>query len=203
MFGMIRVRMALALAIAFSAAAAAQQLYRWTDEKGRVHVTDTPPPAGAKDVQSRRIPAAASASQAGANDPYALQVARKSFPVTLYSTPGCEACDEARKLLNARGVPFKEISVNDEKQLEELKKAVGSNSVPSIVVGSTVQKGFEEAIYHRILDAAGYPKTGILPPRSQEEPKAIEPQTEVQPAPESPPAGPYAPGARAQVPQKK
>ena len=30
------------------AAAQAQQLYRWTDEKGRVHITDTPPPASAK-----------------------------------------------------------------------------------------------------------------------------------------------------------
>lgn len=194
---MRRARIALALIIGFGACAAvAQQLYRWTDDKGRVHVTDTPPPPGAKDVQKRGGPRAPSGPQGAGSEPYALQVARKNFPVTFFSTPGCEACNEARKLLNARGVPFKEVSVNDEKQLEELKKAVGSNSVPSIVVGSTVQKGFEEAIYHRILDAAGYPKTGILPPRTQDEPKAVEPQAEVQPAPPEPPTGPYAPGSR-------
>lgn len=194
----------LVLAMA-AATTVAQQLYRWTDDKGRVNITDRPPPPGAKDVQvkggSRDGPGA---SQAPGNEPFALQVARKNYPVTLYSTPGCEACTEARKLLNARGIPFAEISVNDEKELAQLKSAVGSNSVPSLIVGATVQKGFEEATYHRILDAAGYPKTGILRPRSQTEPGPVRPQAEVKPAPaSSPQLGPYAPGAAPQRAPKK
>lgn len=36
----------LAAAIAGSADAGAAELYKWTDEKGQVHYTDTPPPAG-------------------------------------------------------------------------------------------------------------------------------------------------------------
>jgi len=202
---MTRSRLVLAVILALASGAAAAQLYRWTDEKGRVHVTDTPPPPGAKDVQKRGSAATPSSGpQSSAAEPYALQVARKNFPVTLYTTPGCEACDQARKLLNARGLPFKEVSVTDEKAIEELKAAVGSNSVPAMVVGATVQKGFEEATYHRILDAAGYPKTGTLAPRSQEEPKAVEPKAEVKPAPaEEAPRGPYAPGAPPQRTQKK
>lgn len=185
-------------------AAAAQQVYRWTDEKGRVHVTDTPPPPGAKEVRVRGAAgSAAGTPQAAGSEPYAIQIARKNYPVTLYSTPGCEACDEARKLLNARGVPFKEVSVNDEKQLEELKTAVGSNSVPSVIVGGTVQKGFEEGAYHRILDAAGYPKSGIVPPRTQTEPQPVQPQADVKPLPAEAPPGPYAPGAPPQRGQKK
>lgn len=182
---------------AFSAAA---QLYRWTDESGKVHFTDTPPPPSARNVQKRSAPAAGGdAAKAGAGapaEPFALQEARKKFPVTLYSTPGCEACDEARKLLNARGVPFKEVSITEESQMAELKSAVGSNSVPAMIVGSSVQKGFEDGVYHRILDAAGYPKSGILPPRAQTEPKPAEPKGEVKPAAPPPPLGPYAPGAR-------
>jgi len=184
-------------------AAAAQQVYRWTDEKGRVHITDTPPP-GAKDVRSLGSAGRTSSTpQAGGPEPYAIQIARKNYPVTLYSTPGCEACSEARKLLNERGVPFTENSVNNEKQLEELKAAVGSNSVPSLVVGGTVQKGFEEAVYHRVLDAAGYPKTGMVPPRTQTEPQPEQPQTEVKPLPDEARPGPYAPGAPPQRAQKK
>jgi glutaredoxin len=195
---MIAGRAVLALALALAASAAFAQIYRWTDEKGKVHITDTPPPPGAKDVQKPRGPAAA---QSDATEPYALRMARKNAPVILYSTPGCEPCSAARKLLNARGVPFKEVSVVDDKQIEELKKAVGSNAVPSLVVGSTVQQGFEEATYHGILDAAGYPKTGVLPPRAQEEPKAAAPEAEA-PAEEAP-TGPYAPGGRRQGAQKK
>ena len=185
-------RSVFALALALAAGAASGQIYRWTDERGKLHFTDTPPPAGAKNVQKQRP---ASASQGGESEPYALQLARKNAPVTLYSTPSCELCDEARRLLNARGVPFKEISVVTEKQVEELARVVGRNAVPSLVVGSSVHEGFEETTYHGILDAAGYPKTGVVPPRSQPEPKPAATQAEA-PAADEGPSGPYAPGAR-------
>lgn len=197
-------RGALLATLLVAAAASAQQVYRWTDERGRLHVTDTPPPPGAKLLQKSGVPAEApGAAAGGGNEPYAVQVARSRYPVTLYTTPGCEACDLARKLLNERGVPFAEFSVNDEKQLEELKKAVGSNSVPSVMVGTTVQKGFEEAIYHRMLDAAGYPKTGMVPPRAQSQPQAVQPAAEVSPVSGEAAPGPYAPGSPPQRATKK
>jgi len=193
-------RVALAWMLALGAvAAAAQTMYRWTDEKGRLHVTDTPPPPGGKLIQPRAAPAPAGAAETAppaAAEPFALQMARKNFPVTLYTGEGCEACDEARKLLNARGIPFNEVFVNNDETLEKLKEAVGSNSVPSMIVGATVQKGYERGAYNRALDAAGYPKAGVLPPRSQTEPQPTTPGTEVKPAPSSEGRlGPYAPGS--------
>jgi glutaredoxin len=205
-------RIAVAVALAISASTALAQLYRWTDQQGRVHITDTPPPPSAKDVKkgpggSAPAPAGKGEPAAG-NEPFALQLARKNNPVTLYTTPGCDACGEARKLLNTRGIPFKEISVNDEKQLEELKRVVGSNSVPSMIVGSAVQKGFEEGNYNRALDAAGYPKAGTLAPRNQAEPQQVErptgdTDTTPKPTAEAAPSGPYAPGAPPQRSQRK
>jgi len=177
-------------------AATAQTLYRWTDEKGRLHVTDTPPPPGGKLLQPRGAPGGApETAPPAAAEPYALQVARKNFPVTLYTGEGCEACDEARKLLNARGIPFSETFVNNEATLEELRQAVGSNSVPSMIVGSSVQKGFESGAYNRVLDAAGYPKAGVLPPRNQGEPQSAAPGAVVKPVAPEAPLGPYAPGS--------
>jgi glutaredoxin len=202
-----RMRCALAflLVLVASSALAQAQLWRWTDERGRVHITDTPPPPNAKNVQAPTKSGREKDAEAAANEPYALQMARKDFPVTLYSTPGCEACGEARKLLNARGIPFQEVSVSDEKSLEQLKAAVGSTSVPAIIIGSTVQKGFEEATYQRLLDAAGYPKAGVLKPRNQAEPKPVEPESaQVKPAADpNAGLGPYAPGAARQRPAAK
>jgi glutaredoxin len=184
--------------------AAGAQLYRWTDERGRVHVTDTPPPPTAKNVRQR--PADAGDPAAGTDLPYSVQVAARNFPVTLFTAPDCAPCGPARSLLNARGVPFREVSVVDEKQAEELKKAVGSLSVPSLRVGSDVQQGFEQQAYHAMLDIAGYPRQGVLPARSQAEPKpaaqqapaaaAEQPQGEPAAAEEDSPSrkpGPYAP----------
>ena len=196
-------RTVLAAALCLTAFAASAEVYRWTDEKGRVHVTDTPPPASAKNVRKSGDAPPPEASPA---EPFTLQQARRNFPIKLYTTPGCEACAEARKLLNSRGLPFSEISVTDNVQIEELKKLVGGATVPAMVVGSTVQRGFESGVYERMLDAAGYPKTGELPARSQAEPKPAEPGApEVKPVEEGEerPLGPYAPGAAPPKPAAK
>lgn len=195
-------RSAIVVALAAASSVALAQIYRWTDENGRVHITDTPPPPGAKNVQKH--PATAPSAQPQTNEPFALQEARKKAPVTLYSTPNCAPCNAARQLLNARGIPFREVSVVEENQVEELKKAVGADAVPSLVVGSAVQQGFLDSAYHAMLDAAGYPPRGVLPPRSQQEPKpADELEAPVTQAEEQRPLGPYAPGAARQRPAKK
>ncbi len=171
--------LALLLLIAFQAHA---QQYRWTDEKGRVQYTDTPPPASAKGVQKKNL----NAAKTDGVEPYALQVARKAGPVKLYTSPDCPGCQEARKLLNDRGIPFGEISITNAKQMEELKSVSGGTGVPVMLVGSAVQKGFEERAYNAALDSAGYPKIGALKPRSQPAPEVPKPPADQA----SPPAAP-------------
>ena len=198
---MVFVRCAILVVLAVASSAAAAQIYRWTDENGKVHIGDTPPPPGAKNVQKRQTPGA----QPQTSEPGVPQELRGKSPVTLFSTPACgESCSAARQLLNMRGVPFREVSVVDEKSMEELMKMVGADAVPSVVVGSAVQQGFRVSAYHAMLDAAGYPKTGVLPPRSQQEPKpAAEPEAASKKAEEERASGPYAPGASPQRQRKK
>jgi glutaredoxin len=200
---MIRAAAAL-LAIVACASAAAQQLYRWTDEKGRVHITDTPPPAKARDVRTRD---AGAPSAVTGQVPYELAVAMKEFPVVLYTSPSCTApCAAARDALNRRGVPFKETQVWNPETIAELRRIAGRTEVPVLVVGTSVQSGFEQGSYDALLDAARYPKAGILPARSQSAPPPPEgyaaagkppaPKAAAKPAAEEPaPQGPYAPGA--------
>ena len=104
-------RALLAVTALLAAQLAAAQQYRWTDENGRVHYTDTPPPASAKEVQKKRM----TGNAVGAQGSYDLATARKNSPVTLYSHPDCkEICQQARDVLNKRGVPFTEVSADDE-----------------------------------------------------------------------------------------
>ncbi len=207
-------RSPLILALLIAGAAQAQQLYRWIDEKGRVHVTDTPPPASARNVQKKNPGASAAESgdpQSGAKpgqQPYELAQAMKEYPVTLYTSPICkEGCAAARAALNRRGVPFKEVQVWEQKSNEELKAATGSSEVPALVVGRSVHKGFEQAAYDALLDAARYPRAGLLPPRAQGAPKEpegyVSPEERDKPVTATPaaveeeaPKGPYSPGSR-------
>ena len=202
---MMRARHAAALIAMASAACAvqAQELYRWTDTNGRVHVTDTPPPANARAMETVRggVPAGTGATgSAAAPVPYALAIAMKDYPGVLYPSPNCEdSCARARAALNQRGVPFREIPVVDAQSNDELKSVSGGNDVPTLVVGKSVQRGFGQSAFDSLLDAARYPKTGVLPPRSQAAPA---PRAEAKPAepaaePEEP-RGPYSPGSKPQ-----
>jgi hypothetical protein len=210
MFGVMVLRIAFAFLLMCNAAAA-QQLYRWIDEKGRVHITDTLPPAGAKDVRTLK-PEPAPSVAAPKPEPFGLERAMKEFPVTLYTSPNCaEPCATARELLNQRGVPFSEVQVWEEESNAELKRVSGGNLVPTLKVGSTVHAGFERFVYDSLLDSAGYPKAGVLPARAQaapERPEGYVPPGEreapkAEPVkPEPAPSGPYAPGAPPQRGQK-
>jgi len=80
----------IALLLCAAAFAASAQMYRWTDDKGRVHFTSTPPPAGAKNVQKKDTGGAAAESGAPAL-PFAVQlvemVVERFFP-SLYRSLG-------------------------------------------------------------------------------------------------------------------
>ena len=150
-------RIPVACLLLFWACAALAQQYRWIDEKGRVQYTDTPPPPTAKGVQKKALRSEPAPS---GQEAFAFQVARKNSPVKLYTSPDCgPSCEDARKLLVQRGIPFSETSVTKIEQIEEVKRLTGSSMVPVMVVGSAVQKGFETEIYHRALDTAGYPRS--------------------------------------------
>jgi glutaredoxin len=207
-----RFLLALLLA-AVAGSAAAQQVYRWTDEKGRTHITDTPPPPGAKSVRKTR-PGSASTTptKPNAHALFFLARATKENPVTLYTSPSCaEPCRAARDLLNTRGIPFSEVQVWEEESNAELKRVSGTTQVPTLKVGSSVQSGYEPTAYTSLLDTAGYPVAGDLPARTQADPDRPEgyvpPQEREKPKadpvkPEPAPSGPYAPGSRPQRAQK-
>ena len=158
----MRIHLIAAAILLTACADASGQAYRWVDQDGKVHYTQTPPPPGAKGVQKktfRQGPAETS------NLPYATQVAAKTSPVSLYTAPDCgEPCDRARALLVKRTVPFREVSVLSQNEVDELKRLSGKSDIPLLVVGAQVQTGFQEGAYNGLLDAAGYPAFGSSVP---------------------------------------
>ena len=168
------------------------QAYRWVDQDGRVHYTQTPPPPDARNVQRKSF---RGGGVDVSNLPYATQVAAKNFPVTLYSLPDCGApCDQARALLVKRAVPFREVSVVTQKDVDEVKRLSGKTDLPLLVVGNQLQTGFQESLLNGLLDSAGYPTS--VPPARIEALRKMEPPT---PAPgKSQARSPYGAGAGAE-----
>jgi len=156
------VRVLVAFSLLAFALATQAQLYRWTDENGKVHYTDTQPPAGARNVERKGSPHPGGAeTDAGAPQSYALQQATKNFPVTVYSSKDCgDPCKKGFEYLKKRGVPFTEKMVAKQDEIDELVKLAGAARVPVMVVGVAIQKDFEEQSWSEALDTAGYPKGG-------------------------------------------
>lgn len=162
-------------------AAHAAGLYRWMDANGKVHYGDVPP-AGDTQVETMKFPAAAAPAE---DLPYETRRAQQNFPVTLYVADNCaEPCDQARSLLNQRGIPFSEKKLVTQEEIDAFKAQSGSDSTPTLAVGRIFLKGFLAEQWHSELDAAGYPKTA--PYRPPGTPSAPAPATESQAAPATP-----------------
>ena len=165
--------------------ASAQQVYRIVGPDGRITYSDQAPtqaPAG------KAAPVAATGrGTAGADNsglPFELRQTASRYPVTLYTGPNCEPCASGRAMLSSRGIPFSEKTIATVPDLEAFKRQYDTTSLPFLTVGGQQIKGFSDGEWGNYLDAAGYPKTSILPPNYR--PPAPTPLIAVQPAPATP-----------------
>jgi glutaredoxin len=146
------------LVLLLCAAGAQAQMYKWVDEKGVTHFSDQPAPPNAKKVEQKAL------SIGGAEQvlPYELSLAVRNFPVTLYTMPSCAPCDSGRKLLQTRGIPFTEKTV-DTAEDQAVLTAAGGNQLPLLLVGRNKLTGFEPGQWNGALTDANYPLTRQLP----------------------------------------
>ena len=81
--------------------------------------------------------------------------------MTLYTAATCvEMCQQARALLNGRGVPFTEKILSTQEDSNELASKLKSEAaIPALFVGQQSFKGYEVAAWNNLLDLAGYPKS--------------------------------------------
>jgi glutaredoxin len=149
----------LGMALLLCAGGAGAQMYKWTDAKGVVHYSDQPPAAKGAKVETRALDRGARQVEL----PYGLAAAVRANPVLLYTTPGCQACDEGRALLKERGIPFSEKTVKSNEDQQMLKQAGGDVQLPLLVVGGARRIGFEAGAWHEALSSAAYPKQKMLP----------------------------------------
>jgi len=140
----------------FGPLASAGKVYQYKDANGNIVFSDQPQPgqkAEAREVKTNSI----QTSGGG----FALRDAIKKNPVVLWATTSCGTpCDDARNLLQSRGIPYAGRSpVTSAENLAEFKKLAGDSMVPVLQVGGVVQRGFQEEEWRAALDAAGYPKS--------------------------------------------
>ncbi|SFL68561.1 glutaredoxin family protein [Rugamonas rubra] len=161
---------AILLLCAGAAGGVQAQVYKWVDDKGVTHYSDAPPLPSGKAAKAKVELKSFSGGGSAVELPAELAAAVRNRPVTLYSTAQCEACDQARAMLLARGIPFREKTVNTADDQAALKKAGSNGQLPLLLVGRGKQIGFEQSSWDVLLSDAGYPVQKILPPNYQNPP---------------------------------
>ncbi len=172
----------------------AQGIYKIVGPDGKVTFSDKPPASGSANATINNTGTNSNAS--GGELPFELRQVIAKYPVTLYSTTQCAPCDTGRALLKSRGVPFSEKTISTAEDHEALLRLAGEANLPFITIGGQKIKGLSDSEWTKFLDAAGYPKSSMLP-KSYRYPaatplvvvqKATPPKTEV--PPQAPPTEP-------------
>jgi len=158
--------------VALAGMAGAAKLYKWVDKDGNVSYHDQPPMDDAKykvEEKNLRIGTAVS-------DNPAMKEAADKNPVVLYVAPKCASCDAARSYLNSRKIPFKEVNVEGNRDVQQqLIAKSGGLAVPTISVGEKVMRGYLESLVEGELNAAGYPKAEAEPAAAAAEAESPKP----------------------------
>lgn len=140
----------------------AQQVFRIIGPDGKVTFSDQPPPPGSN-TRASAANAGGGGGTSAAALPFELRQVMSKFPVTLYTSSGCGACDAGRAMLTNRGIPFTERTIGTLEDTQALQRLAGDASLPFLTIGGQQIKGYADVEWTQFLDAAGYPKSSALP----------------------------------------
>lgn len=145
-------------ALALACASPAWALYKVVGPDGKVTYTDRAP----SDRPAQTLKANGTVvSTEGL--PYELQRIVSRYPVTLFASTNCTACDTGRQMLKARGIPFIEKSVTTPEDIKAFTQQENTDQLPVVRIGQKQLLGFSQTDWTSYLDAAGYPPKSALP----------------------------------------
>jgi len=147
-----------ALTIYLSATAMAE-MYKWIDDKGEMHITDSPPPAARspqemkvyKDSPEDSLDMAPATVRKKEESRPSLERKTKA-DVVLYTTSWCPYCRKARDYLQSRGIDFIEYDIEKDKDAAIRKKQLDNRGgVPFAIINGRSISGFSASAYERAL----------------------------------------------------
>lgn len=156
-----KIRVVCAAALLMAGQVQAQTVYRVVGPDGKVTFSDKPP--AASDQATATGAGGKPLGSGGAALPFELRQVASKYPVTLYTSSNCAPCGSGRALLSSRGIPFTEKTVGSSEDAEALQRIAGESSLPFLTIGGQQIKGYSDAEWTQFLDAAGYPKSSVLP----------------------------------------
>lgn len=158
--------MLIAVAMLFPAYGATADMYKWVDENGIVHFSDSPP-ASVQEVKTIQTPDYPSPSQDTApaksqvpNTPalggktWKEAAPQRSSPkrVEIFTTSWCGYCKQAIAFLRAHRIEFTQYDIEKDPAAAAMMAAFGgTGGVPFAIINGKVVRGFSSETYKKVL----------------------------------------------------
>jgi len=143
-------------------------IYKWVDENGTIHLSDSPPHEIVSTGRVELVPTLESDPQiiqpiekqtrktSGNTDPVApaprITKSHKTPKVELYTTAWCVYCRKAREFFRSRGIAFIEYDIEkDENAARRKNQLTDRNGIPFAVINGKQIHGFDQGAYIRAL----------------------------------------------------
>lgn len=143
----------------YLASTAPAEIYKWVDDKGEMHISDSPPPGAKpagkievyKDGQEDSLGTAAAPVKKKEEARQTVE-RKKKADVVLYTTSWCPYCRKARDYLRSRGIDFIEYDIEKDKEAAVRKRQLDSRGgVPFAIINGRSISGFSAPAYERAL----------------------------------------------------
>ena len=73
--------------------------------------------------------------------------------VSIYTTPTCQYCDQAKEYMDEHEIDYKEYDVSsDDKRRKEMVEESGQMGVPVLMLGEEMMIGFDEGRFEEMVE---------------------------------------------------
>ena len=131
----------LMIAIHFFANQAIADIYKWVDQNGVIHFSDSPPTSG-QNVETKKT----------TNYPKREGKRNYTNKVEIYTTSWCRYCKKAIAFLQSNRIKFKQYDIEKDSKAAAMMKALGgTGGVPSAIINGKQVYGFSTKKYKQAL----------------------------------------------------
>ena len=122
-------------------------IYKWVDEKGKVHFTDSPP----DDIKTEEVELRINTYTLVEIKPLTERLGKKD-KVVMYSATWCRMCKKAKNYFRKNNIPYVSYDVEKSRIGKMDFKLLRGKSIPIIIVGSKRMNGFTAAKFDRLYE---------------------------------------------------
>ncbi len=147
----------LFILLLLTAGSAGAEIYKWVDESGYIHYTDTPPENQQQSLEiTGRISsydspeilpaegAATASSRSGADK------SAKNKQVVMYSAEWCGVCKRAKQYFSEKNIRYTEYDIDKNSKAKADFDKLGARGVPVILVGNRRMNGFSTGVFEQL-----------------------------------------------------